>query len=531
MPYPSRFERRVERLFLWIAVTLFSVAWSARARAEPIRILVTASYGRGLVEERPLRFTERDTRRVADVFTSVGRVKKDHVLGVDDATRASLEAAFSKARALAETHRPEEVSVFFYFSGHGDRQNLHLKDGLFPRAALATLLGGVRASLRIAVTDACRTELVREKGISLEPAFDVSMDPGADATGAVWIHASANGESSQESEDLEGSIFTHYFVNGLLGAGDVDGDGRVTLHEAYAFAYHQTLLRSARGAGSLQRPSASFDLKEGAPLTLTELGKTSTLRLPRGEGRYYLVYSPRSHTVRAEIWGAPDRTIALATTAGRYVVQRRGGGDSGAADVVVGSGETKELRSEDFRPMSEETLAEKGGNAFERTNDLAIGYGGVALGLVDYGHAAHVTLRHHFGNWTLGGGPFGGLGKKTTALEEGELAWLGGDAFLARRIPFGTFSLELGAGGGAQWTHQAFVRSDRDRLGTAGYQGDRSSSALVSSAFLHAEGRFELGERAFLGVRLRGGAQFASVSSSVSALLLATTSAELGFTF
>ncbi len=501
------------------------------AQAEPLRILITAQYGRGLDHEKPLHFTERDTRRVSDVFTSIGGVKKESVIVVSDATTASLDAAFAKARTLAATHRPEEVSIFFYFSGHGDRQNLHLQDGLFARATLAERLGTVPANLRMAVTDACRTELVREKGVTLEPAFDVSLQPGDDASGAVWIHASANGESSQESEDLEGSIFTHYFVNALRGAGDSDGDGRVSLHEAYSFAYHQTLLRSARGSGTLQRPSASFDLKESAPFMLTEPSRSSALRFPEGGGKYYLVYSPRSHTVRAEVWGAAERSITLSLPAGRYVIQRRGGSDSGAADVVVGNGESRALSGEDFRPMNEEVLAEKGGDAFERINELSLGYGVSTSGLVDFGNSAHVTFRHHFEKWTLGVGPYGGIGTNSTTLESGDMQWIGADAFFARRFLTGRFSFELGVGASAEYFHQKFVRDDSERLIQAGYPTTRASSALVSGAFAHAEARYDLGSRVYFGLRGRGGALFGRGNDGIVATPRVSLSAELGFNF
>jgi uncharacterized caspase-like protein len=69
--------------------------------------------------------------------------------------------------------------------------------------------------------------------------------------GLVWLFASDTGEAAQESDELRGALFTHYWVSGLRGAADANGDGRVTLAESYDFAYSQTLYRSAQSSGVL----------------------------------------------------------------------------------------------------------------------------------------------------------------------------------------------------------------------------------------------------------------------------------------
>ena len=60
------------------------------------------------------------------------------------------------------------------------------------------------------------------------------------------LAATAASEDAQESDELRGSFFTHYLVSGLLGAADEDGDGAVTLAEAYDHAYAATLRATSR---------------------------------------------------------------------------------------------------------------------------------------------------------------------------------------------------------------------------------------------------------------------------------------------
>jgi uncharacterized caspase-like protein len=76
-------------------------------------------------------------------------------------------------------------------------------------------------------------------------------------------------ESSQESDRLRGSFFSHHLVNALRGAADRNGDGRITLAEAYEYTHAQTLRASVQTV-SLQHPTYAYDVKgSGDPLLTT----------------------------------------------------------------------------------------------------------------------------------------------------------------------------------------------------------------------------------------------------------------------
>ena len=62
------------------------------------------------------------------------------------------------------------------------------------------------------------------------------------------LASSTASELSQESEALRASYFTHHLLSGLRGAADADRDGRVTLSEAYRYAYNRTLVATAATA-------------------------------------------------------------------------------------------------------------------------------------------------------------------------------------------------------------------------------------------------------------------------------------------
>ena len=131
--------------------------------------------------------------------------------------------------ADAKKHPAEDVTIIFYFSGHGDREAIHLGESRVLVSELSARLSQVPAALRIVVTDACRSS--REKGMTAEPAFPISLGLLPSARGSVWLNAASDGEAAQESDELQGAIFTHAWLNGLRGAAAANGDARVTLDE------------------------------------------------------------------------------------------------------------------------------------------------------------------------------------------------------------------------------------------------------------------------------------------------------------
>jgi hypothetical protein len=461
-----------------LVLVVSSLLWPAIAEADPVRILVAAGQGQGLPGEPALKYADTDAERVRDVFTALGGVRPENAIVVVGATATTLTAAIDRARAMAAARRPDEVVFIFYFSGHGDREGLHLGGAAMSIADLSARIASVGAVLRVIVTDACRT--TRAKGISAEPAFAITLGGGGVASGMVWLHASADGEAAQESDELGGAVFSHYWLNALRGAGDSDGDQRVTLSESYSFAYNQTLFRSARGLGIVQRPSADFDLRQAAPVILTRMGSESTaLRLPAGPDQHYLVYGLGSHTVMAETWSDPARDILLAVPSGRYLVQRHALGTSGAAEVSLSRGEQKSLAPGDFQPYPEEALTQKGGEVVLAPNELALEYAVGASRLLPLWHRIGVHYGYRYGGWALTAGLDGELGYDRTTAENVRVVALGASARIERRFRLGDATLRLGLGVVGQYAWQTLVRRDADFVARAGYPTERVNSGFA----------------------------------------------------
>jgi Caspase domain len=515
----------VRRVVLAAALGLALLALGRRADASPIRILVAAGHARGQDGEKPLKHTQDDVARVRDVFVARGAF--DAVIALTDPSAAELWEGMRRAEAIARAHPVDDVTVFFYFSGHGDAQSLHLGVELVPLGDVAAALGKIPARLRIAVTDACRTsDALQKKGGAVEPGFAVEVEEMKSAAGAVWLHASSDGEAAQESEELGGAVFTHYWVTGLGGAADANGDGRVTLEESFAYAYDQTVFRTARSARILQRPSVSLDLRESAPLVLTRTAANSArLVLPREASVSYVVYGVGSRAVLLEAWGQADRGISLALPRGRYIVQRRGTGRYGAAEIALGEGERRALGDADFRAIAEESLAAKGGTLLLRPHELGAGYAAVVGHFTALGHGPWLSYAYRTGDWALGGHLAVAFSSRDADLaHEATRRWEAGASIDYALVPW----LRLGGGPLLSLYDRRFLLANGDLLQAGGYAATQTQTTFVFGGEVHALVRVALGARAWLGLRVQATANVASLDGVTQVLGYAQAGPTLG---
>ncbi len=451
------------------------------------------------------------------MLTALGDFRPADIITLVDHTVAHLDAALDQARALAASHTPDEVTFVFYFSGHGDRDRIHLGPDVLATTELTARVRAIPAGLRLVVTDACRNYPARSKGITTEPGFAVTGPSTSPADGVVWLYSSAEGEPSLESDELEGALFTHYWVSALRGAGDANGDGRVTLAESYDFAYSQTLLRSSRASGVLQHPAAVFDVREAAPIVLTKTrGANALVRFPPAADTHFLVYALGSRAVLGELWGSAERDVVFALPSGRYLVQRTSSAGSAGVEFSLSSGEARTLRPDEFRAVPEEQLATKGGTALLRPNEVGLEFFVGASRLATFGQGAGLRYAHQWDEWAFTLGVAGARGIQDTSAESVTLASLDVDIGVERRWTLGAFGLAgLGFGAEADGIWQTVDRADAMRVAAAGYPTTQRYVGLAPGPVAMARLRASLGVRTWIELGARGGVLFPELSDGV----------------
>ncbi len=232
----------------------------------PRRFALVIGHNQGAVGEEDLRYARVDAERMADVLLRLGDVRAtDMVTLVDDRdTGATVFAALDELELrLAQVSGPSLLVV--YYSGHASQRALHLGRTQVSLRELDERLQRSHAATRVLILDACRSgSLTRVKG-------GEAAAPEIDAVGYAVVTASAAGEDAAESDDLQGSFFAHALTSAMSGAADDDGDGRVTLTEAYEYAFNHTVRLSTTSAAghderALQPPALPWPVAVDLPL-------------------------------------------------------------------------------------------------------------------------------------------------------------------------------------------------------------------------------------------------------------------------
>src|SRR5205085_1747629 len=196
------------------ALAILAVAGAARADVRRFALVVGDSYGGA--GTRPLRYAERDARRIHGILTRLGGVREQdaRLLTSVDADDVRVALRDLEDRTAAARQRGEETLLLVYFSGHAKDGDLRLRDTRLPLAELRTNLQDAPADVRIGLLDSCQSGVItRMKGVREVPAIDVQRARESGPRGLVLIASSAADEESQESDDIAGSFFTHYLAS------------------------------------------------------------------------------------------------------------------------------------------------------------------------------------------------------------------------------------------------------------------------------------------------------------------------------
>jgi Caspase domain len=475
------------------------VAWALPANTWVVAI----GNNNGDAGETALLFAERDAREFSDALRQHGGVSSERVrmLFDEDAAvvrRAILDASRA-ARASAEAGTPSALVVFY--SGHADAQSLHLRGTQLPVDELRSLVQTSPAGLRLLVIDSCRSgTLTRVKGVTPAETFQIHLEDRAEAEGVAILSSSAAGELSQEADRLRGSFFSHHLVNALRGAADRNGDGRVSLSEAYAYTYAQTV-HSSGGTLTMQHPTYSYDLRGRNDVVLTTPGAASRRsgRLRIRRTALYVVHEiNEAGPIVAEFQAQRDDAM-LALPEGKYFVQQREPSQYVEYTVQLKADEDTDLGQTTARVLKYDELVRKRGAEEPSTAHgvvvMGAGRGATLAGetpsaSIVFGYEADLpwvslSPRVRYGSASI---------ESNDAVLRSQHRELGLGGMVQHYVDLGPLSVAFGIAGEAIYHTQRFDLSNRQTQ-------DRTTWGVGFGAVIAAEKRLYEG----LGVRLEGG--------------------------
>lgn len=308
----------------WLLILL---GLCATAHADDYALVVGSNAGGP--GQQPLQYAEEDARKVGALLTEIGGYQPDAVDVIAHPTPALLRdklAAIGK-RVGADLAAGKQARLFFYYSGHARANAIDLGTEQLPLEELRARLFAVPATLTVVVLDACQSgAFSRIKGAAPAADFSYSSKQRLDAGGIAVLASSSGSELSQESELLRGSYFTHHLMVGLRGAGDTNHDGKVSIQEAYDYAYQQTLLATAETAVGGQHVSIEVDLKGHGNIPLSyPRAATASIELPGAMEGQALVEDRKAKVVVAETYKAKGAPVRIAVAPGDYdIIVRHG---------------------------------------------------------------------------------------------------------------------------------------------------------------------------------------------------------------
>src|SRR5262245_35869836 len=326
-------------------------------------LIVGANFGGA---DRPLlKYGVSDAERFARVMVDLGGVAPEHntVLrqpklrelldAIDLLTRRVTDAARLAAPGTARTE------VVVYYSGHADEKGLLLGEDRYSYRSLRDRLDQIPADVRIAVLDACASgAFTRIKGGRARPPFLV--DESSSMRGHAFLTSSAATEVAQESDRIRASYFTHYLVSGLRGAADLSGDGRITLNEAYQFAFSETLGRTVDSRGGAQHPSYDINMSGTGDVVMTDVRQLSATLVLSGDldGRFYVRNAAQELIV--EVYKPAGRTVSLGVEPGAYEVRVEREKTALVAKVTIADGAQLLIDRPQFGPTTLEATRSRG---------------------------------------------------------------------------------------------------------------------------------------------------------------------------
>ena len=227
-----------------------------------------------------------------------------NVIDLRDATQARMEAAFGNERShrgkvWRYLHPRHGSDVVVFYSGHGvpgleDGRGYLLPvdadpDGAeingYPLDLLYANLGALEATRSVRVfLDACfsgdsdRGRLVR----SASPVYVQVALPEASGDKLTVLAAASGKEVASWDDGARHGLFTHHLMDALYGAGDANGDGKVTAAEAKTYLDDTMTLAARREFGRHQ--NASLNGASGVVLASAGAGGAFPPRPALGEG-------------------------------------------------------------------------------------------------------------------------------------------------------------------------------------------------------------------------------------------------------
>ena len=198
-----------------------------------------------------LNFSDKDARAFAEFLSSQKSLfRKIHLTLLVNEQASQQEV---KKHLFYELRRAgKNDTVVLFFAGHGlDDPNqpgefFFMTHDADPDFLEATAVNMTRSPFMqrldskrvVAIADTCYAGGFSSQGArSIDSSLNKLINQFKESEGRVFLSSCRPDQISKEAPELSSGVFTYYFLEGLKGKADSNGDGVVTLQEAYEYVY------------------------------------------------------------------------------------------------------------------------------------------------------------------------------------------------------------------------------------------------------------------------------------------------------
>lgn len=259
-----------------------------------------------------LKFAHQDVRNLYSALVEIGNLKPENSVVLLEPDIASLRRSLLKFSQSLATKGIRPREVFFYYSGHSDDRGLLIENSILDFAELKKWIHNLPSEVNIVILDSCSSgSLARIKGGKKVPSTIITES--VNHRGTAILASSSSSEDSQESDQIRGSYFTHNLIAGLRGAADLNRDSRVSLHEAYSYAYEETLANTLESTAGPQHPFFDFKVSGHGDLPVSDLSDSGSQLVFGGNitGKIYIFDGNNRLALRLHKISARPLTVRL----------------------------------------------------------------------------------------------------------------------------------------------------------------------------------------------------------------------------
>ena len=195
----------------------------------------------------PVNYAIDDARQVREILIKTFGYREGNIIFETNATKGTLENIFGTEATprgkLAEYIRPGETDIFIYYSGHGapsldthkgyilpvDSDPNNVVIGGYSLDILYRNLAALPFHSLTVLTDACFSGAALFKKSS--PVGIIVENPLVAMRNSTIINSSTGTELSSWYPEKGHGLFTYFFLLGLTGKADANGDGKITVGE------------------------------------------------------------------------------------------------------------------------------------------------------------------------------------------------------------------------------------------------------------------------------------------------------------